>query len=458
MFFPGGTPGGGFETVVYNGAKAAEAAFGPKVTYQWSDWDPNKMITQFQQAWRPSPTASPSWATRVTRLRPAHQAGEDQGILVTVMNTELQRRRRRTRPRASAMSVPSSMTPAQRSPTRPSRAADSSPATARSSGASRPRPAAASGPRGSIETLEKAGLTVDYLEIDDATNKDPANGAADLHRLRLGASGREGDLHRPRQPDVHDPDLHEGGQPRSPAACTRPASMLSASTVQGIKDGYISLVIDQQQYLQGFQAVEQLCLTKKYGFSGLFVNTGGGFVDKSNVDVIAPLVTQQIRVVAGPPGPTTSEPADGRDSARQPASAAPPRLELRQVSKSFGGVQVLEDVGFRLGAGEVVGLLGDNGAGKSTLIKIITGVHQPDRGEILFGGERVDGLTVQKARALGVETVFQERALADDLPLWRNIFMGRPHHRPLRLPARWARCAARRRSSWASRWASPRRR
>jgi simple sugar transport system substrate-binding protein len=69
----------------------------------------------------------------------------------------------------------------------------------------------------------------------------------------------------------------------------------SASTVQGIKDGFISLVIDQQQYLQGFEAVEQLCLSKKYGFSGLFINTGGGFIDKNNVDVIAPLVQQQIR-------------------------------------------------------------------------------------------------------------------------------------------------------------------
>ncbi len=69
----------------------------------------------------------------------------------------------------------------------------------------------------------------------------------------------------------------------------------SAATVQGIKDGYISLVIDQQQYLQGFLAVEQLCLTEKYGFSGLFINTGGGFIDKSNVDFLAPLVEQQIR-------------------------------------------------------------------------------------------------------------------------------------------------------------------
>lgn len=102
-----------------------------------------------------------------------------------------------------------------------------------------------------------------------------------------------------------------------------------------------------------------------------------------------------------------------------------PRLELRHVYKSFGGVQVLRDVDFRLEPGEVVGLLGDNGAGKSTLIKIVTGVHPPDRGEILFEGQPVTDLTVQRARELGVETVFQERALAEQLPLWRNIFMGR---------------------------------
>jgi simple sugar transport system ATP-binding protein len=109
-----------------------------------------------------------------------------------------------------------------------------------------------------------------------------------------------------------------------------------------------------------------------------------------------------------------------------PRQPVPLRLELRNVYKSFGGVQVLQDVSFQLAGGEVVGLLGDNGAGKSTLIKVITGVHQPDQGEIRFGGEVVRDLDVQKARALGVETVFQERALAEQLPLWRNIFMGRP--------------------------------
>jgi simple sugar transport system ATP-binding protein len=101
------------------------------------------------------------------------------------------------------------------------------------------------------------------------------------------------------------------------------------------------------------------------------------------------------------------------------------RLEMRNVSKSFGEVQALENVDFHLGQNEVVGLLGDNGAGKSTLIKIITGYYQPTSGEIYFNGEQVEKLTVPKARQLGVETVYQERALAELQSLWRNIFLGR---------------------------------
>ncbi|HZC52840.1 MAG TPA: ATP-binding cassette domain-containing protein [Mycobacterium sp.] len=105
-------------------------------------------------------------------------------------------------------------------------------------------------------------------------------------------------------------------------------------------------------------------------------------------------------------------------------------LELRHVSKSFGGVNAVHDVSLRLGPAEVLGLVGDNGAGKSTLIKIITGYHRPDTGELRFRGKKFNDLTVRKARALGVETVYQERALADQQSLWRNIFMGRPITRP----------------------------
>jgi simple sugar transport system ATP-binding protein len=108
-----------------------------------------------------------------------------------------------------------------------------------------------------------------------------------------------------------------------------------------------------------------------------------------------------------------------------PRQSEPRQLEMKGIYKSFGGVRVLQDVDFHLEPGEVVGLLGDNGAGKSTLIKIITGYHQPDKGQLLFGGEEVHDLTVPKARDLGVETVYQERALAEQQPLWRNIFVGR---------------------------------
>ncbi len=94
-----------------------------------------------------------------------------------------------------------------------------------------------------------------------------------------------------------------------------------------------------------------------------------------------------------PAEPTVPPPARTGPTGQATAAQPPPghRLELRHISKSFGGVHVLHDVNFRLGRGEVVGLLGDNGAGKSTLIKIVTGYHRPDSGELLFNDVRSRG-------------------------------------------------------------------
>ncbi|GAP05367.1 MAG TPA: sugar ABC transporter ATP-binding protein [Anaerolinea thermolimosa] len=101
-------------------------------------------------------------------------------------------------------------------------------------------------------------------------------------------------------------------------------------------------------------------------------------------------------------------------------------LQMRNISKTFGEVKALRNVNFEVGTNEIVGLLGDNGAGKSTLIKIIMGYHRPDPGgEIILKGKKVEDWSVEKARSYGIEAVYQERALADLQPLWRNIFMGR---------------------------------
>jgi ABC-type sugar transport system ATPase subunit len=100
-------------------------------------------------------------------------------------------------------------------------------------------------------------------------------------------------------------------------------------------------------------------------------------------------------------------------------------LEARKISKRFGGVHALEDVDFRLHAGEVVALAGDNGAGKSTLTKIISGVFPPDSGEIAFDGSHVVLANPQDARTRGIETIYQDLALADNLDVGANVFLGR---------------------------------
>jgi D-xylose transport system ATP-binding protein len=102
----------------------------------------------------------------------------------------------------------------------------------------------------------------------------------------------------------------------------------------------------------------------------------------------------------------------------------PPRLSLRGISKSFGAVRALTNVDFEVYPGEVVGLIGDNGAGKSTLIKAIAGVSPADTGEIEVDGQPVKITSPQAANSLGIETVYQDLALCDNLDVVANLFLG----------------------------------
>jgi D-xylose transport system ATP-binding protein len=111
-----------------------------------------------------------------------------------------------------------------------------------------------------------------------------------------------------------------------------------------------------------------------------------------------------------------------------PPADVTPTLELREVSKSFGSVQALTDVDFSVNPGEVMALVGDNGAGKSTLIKSIAGIHSVDSGEFLFEGNPVSIKGPKDAAKLGIEVVYQDLALADNLDVVQNMYLGREAH------------------------------
>src|SRR5919202_1012886 len=102
-----------------------------------------------------------------------------------------------------------------------------------------------------------------------------------------------------------------------------------------------------------------------------------------------------------------------------------PTLELRNVSKHFGSVQALQEVGFEVGDGEVMALVGDNGAGKSTLIKCVAGIYSIDGGQIFFDGKPVTIQGPRDAAALGIEVVYQDLALCDNLDVVQNMYLGR---------------------------------
>jgi simple sugar transport system substrate-binding protein len=135
---------------------------------------------------------------------------------------------------------------------------------------------------------------VDYIEIDAATNKDPASGAPTFAGYVTA------------NPDVKLVVTDHGGltataQKYLEAAGKKPGEIniagfdLSPATVEAIKGGWTGLVIDQQPWLQGYLPILQICLSKTYGFSGLNIDTGSGFADKSNIDFLAPLAAKEIR-------------------------------------------------------------------------------------------------------------------------------------------------------------------
>src|ERR671917_511359 len=133
----------------------------------------------------------------------------------------------------------------------------------------------------------------------------------------------------------------------------------------------------------------------------------------------APAATTAAFAPARPRGPGVSESTD------RPVDGSTPTLELRGINKSFGAIQVLHDVHMKVYPGQVTALVGDNGAGKSTMIKSIAGIHAIDSGEFVFEGRPVQVAGPREAAALGIEVVYQDLALCDNLDVVQNMFLGR---------------------------------
>ncbi|PWH13097.1 MAG: hypothetical protein DDG58_14665 [Ardenticatenia bacterium] len=295
VFFPGGPAGGVFANNVYNGAKQAQLDLGPTVDYVFSDWDPQKMIQQFREAAATKPDGI------CVMGHPGDEAFDPliedaiaQGIIVTSQNTTLPKMEEKYASKGfgyvgqdlygSGFALGSEavkrfgLKEGDRAmvwgllsqPTRGLRT------------------------KGVIDALEKAGLTVDYIEIDAATNKDPAAGTPTFAGYVSS------------HPDVKLVVTDHGGLTATLETYLKAAGKgpddiygagfdLSPATVAAIKGGWTDLVIDQQPWLQGYLPILQVCLTKVYGFSGLHIDTGGGFADKDNIDFLAPLAEKEIR-------------------------------------------------------------------------------------------------------------------------------------------------------------------
>jgi simple sugar transport system substrate-binding protein len=294
--FPGGPQGGVFANNVYNGFRQAEADLGPTVTYYFSDWDPNKMLQQIQQA----------VATKVDGIATYGFAGEPatgpivdqafaQGTIFTSLNTALPDSQKKYSASGfgyvGAPNYSAGFALGAEAAKRANLQAGDPVFVWGLKGQGGDR-----GQRtvGVIDAFEKAGAKVIYQEIDAATNADPNAGTATF----VGVMGAN--------PGIKIVVTDHGGLTSNVGVYAKAASLkpgqvyfagfdMSPNTAQAVKEGYQNLVIDQQPFLQGYIPILNICLTKKYGFSGLDINTAGAFVDSTNVDAVAPLAAVEIR-------------------------------------------------------------------------------------------------------------------------------------------------------------------
>jgi simple sugar transport system substrate-binding protein len=295
VFFPGGPAGGVFAVNVYNGARAAARDLGANVRYVWSNWDPETMVSQFKSAIATKPVGiavmgHPGDAS----LKPWVTRAESKGIIVTSQNTELPTLFKAYQAKGfgyvgqnlynSGVLLGQSAV-AQLKLKKGDRAMVWGLLS---------QPTRGLRTKGAIDALKKAGLRVDYIEINKQTNADPAAGVPTFTAYVSS------------HPDVKLVVTDHGAVTATAETYLKAAHKgpndigiagfdLSPATITAIQGGWTDLILDQQEWLQGYLPILQICLTKVYKFAGLYIDTGSGIINKSNVGPLIPLVKRLIR-------------------------------------------------------------------------------------------------------------------------------------------------------------------
>jgi simple sugar transport system substrate-binding protein len=295
VFFPGGSPGGPFAGVVYRGALAAEKDLGCKVEYVWSGWNPDNMIAQFKDAVARRPDAICIMGhPGVVAFAPLVDEARRKGIIVTSGNTGLPAIEEKYKADGFGY-VGQELYPS---------GVNLAKGAAQRAGLKRGDRAMVWGliaqetrglrSKGCVDALEEMGIKVDYIEISDSINADASLGTP----VFTGYASANPDV---KLIITDHGALTATAETYMRASRKRPGDIyiagfdLSAATVDAVKKGYVGVVLDQQPWLQGYLPILQVCLAKKYGFSGLHIDTGAALIDKSNIDFVAPLAQKGIR-------------------------------------------------------------------------------------------------------------------------------------------------------------------
>ena len=291
----GGPEGCPFASVLYNGAMAAAKQTGCKVEAIWSDWDPGKEVEHFKE----TIASRPDGAILIGQPGDegfGHLVDEaiSKGIIVTTICVDL--------PKSRAKYIANGFGYAGASVYDAGYALGNKVAVDNDLGDGDRamvwgllgEPLRGMRTKGCIDALKEKGVTVDYLDIAPDTNADPPSGTPTI--VAYIAS----------HPDVDLVITDHGGltataQTYMEAAGKEPGEIivagfdLSSATTEAIRSGYVQVIADQQPWLQAYLGVIQVCLTKKFGFSGLYIDTGAGFVTADNIEAVAPLAELGIR-------------------------------------------------------------------------------------------------------------------------------------------------------------------